>query len=53
MIASLRGFRSLRDMLKNSFTRRRRKVRSAGGMFYDPSALLTFIRFNFSYCAAR
>ena len=48
MITSLRGFRSLRDMLKNSFIAEGRKVKeSAGGMFYDPSALLSFIRFNF------
>jgi hypothetical protein len=48
MIVSLRGFRSLRDMLKNSFIAEGRKVKeAAGGMFYDPSALLTFIRFNF------
>src|ERR1700731_1161113 len=48
MITSLRGFRSLRDMLKNSFIAEGRKVKeAAGGMFYDPSALLTFIRFNF------
>ena len=48
MITSLRGYRSLRDMLKNSFIAEGRKVKeAAGGMFYDPSALLTFIRFNF------
>jgi hypothetical protein len=48
MITSLRGFRSLRDMVKNSFVAEGRKVKeAAGGMFYDPSALLTFIRFNF------
>jgi hypothetical protein len=48
MITSLRAFRSLRDMLKNSFIAEGRKVKeAAGGMFYDPSALLTFIRFNF------
>ena len=48
MIESLRGFRSLRDMLKTNFIEQGRKVKeSAGGMFYDPSALLTFIRFNF------
>ena len=48
MITSLRSFRSLRDMLKNSFIAEGRKVKeAAGGMFYDPSALLTFIRFNF------
>jgi hypothetical protein len=48
MITTLRGFRSLRDMLKNSFIAEGRKVKeAAGGMFYDPSALLSFIRFNF------
>jgi hypothetical protein len=48
MITSLRAFRGLRDMLKNSFIAEGRKVKeAAGGMFYDPSALLTFIRFNF------
>jgi hypothetical protein len=48
MITSLRGFRSLRDMLKNNFIAEGRKVKeAAGGMFYDPSALLAFIRFNF------
>jgi hypothetical protein len=48
MIIALRGFRSLRDMLKNSFIAEGRKVKeAAGGMFYDPSALLSFIRFNF------
>jgi hypothetical protein len=48
MITSLRGFRSLRDMLKTNFIAEGRKVKeAAGGMFYDPSALLSFIRFNF------
>lgn len=48
MIDSLRGFRSLRDILKTNFIEQGRKVKeSAGGMFYDPSALLSFIRFNF------
>ena len=48
MIDSLRGFRSLRDILKTNFIEQGRKVKeSAGGMFYDPSALLAFIRFNF------
>jgi hypothetical protein len=48
MIESLRGFRSLRDILKTNFIEQGRKVKeSAGGMFYDPSALLSFIRFNF------
>src|SRR5262249_53888799 len=48
MIESLRGFRGLRDILKTNFIEQGRKVKeSAGGMFYDPSALLAFIRFNF------
>jgi hypothetical protein len=48
MITALRGFRSLRDMLKTSFIAEGRKVKeAAGAMFYDPSALLSFIRFNF------
>ncbi|HLK06158.1 MAG TPA: hypothetical protein VKT53_17105 [Candidatus Acidoferrum sp.] len=48
MIDSLRNFRSLRDILKTNFIEQGRKVKeSAGGMFYDPSALLAFIRFNF------
>jgi hypothetical protein len=48
MITSLKTFRGLRDMLKNNFIAEGRKVKeAAGGMFYDPSALLSFIRFNF------
>lgn len=48
MIESLRGFRSLREILKTNFIEQGRKVKeTAGGMFYDPAALLTFIRFNF------
>ncbi len=48
MILALRGFRSLREILKTSFIEEGRKVKeSAGGMFYDPAALLAFIRFNF------
>jgi hypothetical protein len=48
MIASLRGFRSLRDILKTNFIDQGRRVKeSAGGMFYDPSAMLAFVRFNF------
>ncbi len=48
MITALRGFRSLRDMLKTSFIAEGRKVKeAAGAMFYDPSALLSFVRFNF------
>ena len=48
MIVTLRSFRSLRDMLKTSFIEQGRRVKEgAGGMFYDPSSLLAFIRFNF------
>jgi len=48
MILSLRDFRSLRDMLKTNFIEQGRKVKeTAGGMFYQPSSLLAFIRFNF------
>jgi hypothetical protein len=48
MIETLRTFRSLRDILGTKFIEQGRKVKeSAGGMFYDPSALLAFIRFNF------
>jgi len=35
-------------MLKTNFIEQGRKVKeSAGGMFYDPSAMLAFVRFNF------
>ncbi len=35
-------------MLKTNFIEQGRRVKeSAGGMFYDPSALLAFVRFNF------
>ena len=48
MIVALRSFRGLRDMLKTNFIDQGRKVKeSAGGMFYDPSAMLAFVRFNF------
>ena len=48
MITTLRTFRSLRDILKTSFIEQGRRVKeSAGGMFYDPSAMLAFVRFNF------
>ncbi len=48
MIAALRGFRSLRDMLKTNFIEQGRKVKeTAGKMFYEASSLLAFIRFNF------
>jgi len=48
MIEALRGFRSLREIVKTDFIEQGRKVKeSAGGMFYDPAALVSFIRFNF------
>ena len=48
MIEALRGFRSLREILKTNFIEQGRKVKEmAGGMFYDPAALVAFIRFNF------
>jgi hypothetical protein len=48
MIVTLRSFKSLRDILKTNFIEQGRKVKeSAGGMFYDPSAMLAFVRFNF------
>lgn len=48
MIGALRNFRSLRDILKTNLIEQGRKVKeAAGGMFYDPTALVSFIRFNF------
>src|SRR5262249_5065616 len=48
MNEALRAFRSLREILKTNFIEEGRKVKeTAGGMFYDPAALLAFIRFNF------
>lgn len=48
VLETLRAFRSLREILKTNFIEQGRKVKeSAGGMFYDPAALLAFIRFNF------
>ena len=48
MIEALNTFRSLRELLKTNFIEQGRRVKeAAGGMFYDPSALLAFIRFNF------
>jgi hypothetical protein len=48
MIVTLRTFRNLRDMLKTNFIEQGRKVKEgAGGMFYDPSAMIAFVRFNF------
>lgn len=48
MITALRAFRSLRELLKTDFIEQGRRVKeTAGGMFYDPAALVAFIRFNF------
>ena len=48
VIDSLKTFRSLREILNTNFIEQGRRVKeSAGGMFYDPSSLLAFIRFNF------
>jgi hypothetical protein len=48
VIEALRAFRSLREILKTNFIEQGRKVKeTAGGMFYDPAALVAFIRFNF------
>jgi hypothetical protein len=48
MIHTLRTFRSLRDILKTNFIEQGRRIKEgAGGMFYDPSAMIAFVRFNF------
>ena len=48
MIQALRGFKSLRDILKTNFIEQGRRVKeTAGNMFYDPSAMLAFVQFNF------
>lgn len=48
MIDALRKFRSLREILKTDFIEQGRRVKeAAGAQFYDGSALLAFIRFNF------
>ena len=48
MIESLKALRGLREILKTNFIEQGRKVKeTAGGMFYDPAALVAFIRFNF------
>ncbi len=48
MITALRTFKSLRDILKTDFISEGRRIKEkAGGMFYDPSAMLAFVRFNF------
>jgi hypothetical protein len=48
MIVALRPLKSVRDILKTDFIEQGRRVKEkAGGMFYDPSAMLAFVRFNF------
>jgi hypothetical protein len=48
IIVTLRGFRSLREILKTNFIEQGRNVKeAAGSMFYEPPSLLTFVRFNF------
>jgi hypothetical protein len=48
MIVALRALKSVRDILKTDFIEQGRRVKEkAGGMFYDPSAMLAFVRFNF------
>ena len=48
MIQTLRTFRGLREILKTNFIEQGRRVKeTAGGMFYEPSAMLAFVRFNF------
>src|SRR6266699_2494054 len=45
VIDSLKTFRRLREILNTNFIEQGRRVKEyAGGMFYDPSALLAFIR---------
>ncbi|HXM96228.1 MAG TPA: hypothetical protein VOA64_18565 [Candidatus Dormibacteraeota bacterium] len=48
MIRALYGYRGLRELLARNFIEQGRRVKeSAGGMFYDSAALVTFTRFNF------
>jgi hypothetical protein len=48
MIEALRAFHSLREILKTNFIEQGRKIKEgAGGMFYDPVAMIAFVRFNF------
>ncbi|GAC1663440.1 MAG: hypothetical protein NVS9B4_18220 [Candidatus Acidiferrum sp.] len=48
MIESLRGFRSMSELLMTDFIEQGRRIKeSSGESFYDPSALLAFVRFNF------
>lgn len=48
IIQTLRDFKGLRDILKTNFIEQGRRVKeAAGNMFYDPNAMLAFVRFNF------
>ena len=48
VIHALRSCKSVRDILKTNFIEQGRRVKEgAGGMFYDPSAMLAYVRFNF------
>jgi hypothetical protein len=48
MIEALREFTTLRELLKTNFIEQGRSVKeSSGDRFYDPSALIAFVRFNF------
>jgi hypothetical protein len=48
MLASVEHFQSLRDLLEQGILEKGRMLKeSAGAMFYDPAALVTFCRFNF------
>jgi hypothetical protein len=48
VIHALRNCKSLRDILKTNFIEQGRRVKEgAGGMFYDPAAMIAFVRFNF------
>jgi hypothetical protein len=48
MITALRSFRSLREILKTDFIDQGRKIKeSLAGGFYEPPAMVAFVRFNF------
>ena len=48
MIAALRNLRSLREILKTDFIEQGRRIKeSIAGAFYEPPAMVAFIRFNF------
>src|SRR6202158_2680716 len=47
MIEALRGFRSLREILKTNFIEQGRKGKeTSGGVFYDPAAVCAMLRSN-------